>query len=108
MSEPTVIAHISDLHCGSRYHSPSLASRVVDELNELEPDIVIVTGDLTDMGDRGEFKQAHRMLARISCENKVVLLGNHDARNVGDVHFEELFGESRRELVVEGMRVIAL
>ncbi len=63
----TVIAHISDLHCGSRYHIPSLATRVIDELNELAPDIVVVTGDLTDMGFRQEFKQAHRLLSKLDC-----------------------------------------
>jgi len=108
MSEPIVIAQISDLHCGSPLHIPSLANRVVDELNELAPDIVMVTGDLTDMGFRAEFKQAHRLLQRIECERQVVLIGNHDARNVGDVHFEELFGARRRELELEGMRIIGL
>jgi 3',5'-cyclic AMP phosphodiesterase CpdA len=108
VSEPTVIAHISDLHCGSRYHIPSLANRVVDELNALQPDVVMVTGDLTDMGFRAEFKQAHRLLERIECPQKTILIGNHDARNVGDVHFEELFGARRTELELPGMRVIGL
>ena len=108
MSEPIVIAQISDLHCGSQYHIPSLANRVIDELNELAPDVVIVTGDLTDMGFRAEFRQAHRLLSRIECERRLVLIGNHDARNVGDVHFEELFGARRCELELEGMRVIGL
>ena len=108
MSDRTVIAQISDLHCGSRYHIPSLATRVVDELNSLDPDVVVVTGDLTDMGFRGEFRQAHRMLERIACERSVVLIGNHDARNVGDVHFEELFGRRRVEIEPPGMRLIGL
>ena len=108
MAEKTVIAHISDLHCGSRYHIPSLATRVIDEVNMLEPHIVVVTGDLTDMGYRGEFRQAHGLLNRLRCERVVVLLGNHDARNVGDVHFEELFGERQIELDMPGMRLIGL
>jgi putative phosphoesterase len=108
MADKTVIAHISDLHCGSRYHIPSLATRVVDELNALEPDIVVVTGDLTDMGYRGEFRQAQHMLDRIAAERRVVLIGNHDARNVGDVHFEEMFGARRCELVTPEMRLIGL
>ena len=37
MSRDIVIAQISDLHCGSPVHIPSLANRVVDELNELTP-----------------------------------------------------------------------
>jgi 3',5'-cyclic AMP phosphodiesterase CpdA len=103
-----VIAHISDLHCGSRYHIPSLATRVIDEVNALEPDVVVVTGDLTDMGYRAEFRQAHRMLERLLCENRVVMMGNHDSRNVGDVHFEELFGARRSELNLPGMRLMGL
>ena len=108
MDRPYIIAHISDLHCGSRYHIPSLATRVIDELNALEPDVVIVTGDLTDMGFRSEFRQAHRLIDQLKCENRLVLIGNHDARNVGDVHFEELFGARRRELELEGMRIVGL
>jgi len=108
VNAPTVIAHISDLHCGSRYHIPSLATRVTDELNELRPDIVIVTGDLTDMGFRQEFKLAHRLIERIACEHKLVLLGNHDARNVGDEHFADFFGTRSQELVYNGARVLTL
>jgi len=108
MGDRTVIAHISDLHCGSRYHIPSLAKRVIDELNLLCPDIVVVTGDLTDMGFRHEFMSAHRLLDRIACDRRVVLLGNHDARNVGDEHFAELFGSRSAELAHKGVRVLGL
>ncbi|HET6498508.1 MAG TPA: metallophosphoesterase [Coriobacteriia bacterium] len=110
MSEhaPFTIAHISDLHCGSRYHIPSLATRVVDELNELRPDMVVVTGDLTDMGFRQEFKQAQRLLDGIDCPDRLVVMGNHDARNVGDEHFAEMFGARSRELRSKGIRVLGL
>ncbi len=108
MADKTVIAHMSDLHCGSRYHIPSLATRVIDEVNELEPDVVVVTGDLTDMGFRAEFRQANRMLERLTCDKRMVLIGNHDARNVGEVHFEELFGARRAELDLEAMKLIGL
>lgn len=110
MSErtPFVIAHISDLHCGSRYHIPSLATRVIDELNELEPDVVVVTGDLTDMGYRQEFKQAQRLLDRLDCPNRLVMMGNHDSRNVGDEHFTEFFGARNRELRAGGIHLLGL
>lgn len=107
-STPLVIAQISDLHCGSRYHIPSLATRVVDEINELRPDAVVVTGDLTDMGFRQEFRQAKRLIDRIDCGNKLVLMGNHDARNVGDEHFAELFGARSRELIVDKVRLLGI
>ena len=106
--KPVVIAQISDLHCGSQYHIPSLATRVVDEINELAPDALIVTGDLTDMGFRQEFKVAHRLISRMEAENVLVLPGNHDARNVGDLHFEELFGSRSTELRFRGVRVLGL
>lgn len=108
MARPTVIAHISDLHCGSSYFIPSLAMRVVDELNELKPDVVVVTGDLTDAGYRGEFATARSVISAIECERKLVLPGNHDARNVGDVHFEDMFGARSTELAFDGMRILTL
>jgi len=107
-SRPVVIAQISDLHCGSQYHIPSLATRVVDEINALRPDALVVTGDLTDMGFRQEFKVAHRLISRMEVENVLVLPGNHDARNVGDLHFEELFGSRSTELRFRGVRIVGL
>jgi predicted phosphodiesterase len=47
------------------------------------------------------------MLERLTCEN-VFVIGNHDARNVGEVHFEEFFGSRRRELELPDMRLIGL
>jgi 3',5'-cyclic-AMP phosphodiesterase len=87
-----VIAHISDLHCGSQYFVPNLMERTVFELNELAPDLVVVTGDLTDMGYSQEYKTAKFFLDQIECANQVMVPGNHDARHVGYVHFEDLFG----------------
>lgn len=107
-SRPVVIAQISDLHCGSQYHIPSLATRVVDEINELKPDALVVTGDLTDMGFRQEYKVAHRLISRMDVEHVMVLSGNHDARNVGDLHFEEFFGSRSTELRFNGVRIIGL
>ncbi len=104
----TVIAHVSDLHCGSNYFIPSLAMRVVDELNELRPDVVVVTGDITDMGYAAEFKAARTIIELIDCPRKLILPGNHDARNVGDVHFEEHFGARNSEVAFDGVRLLAL
>ena len=49
------IAHISDLHCGGPYFVPNLLERAIDEINDLEPDVVICTGDLTTFGYRPEY-----------------------------------------------------
>lgn len=110
MSEdrPVTIAQVSDLHCGSQYHIPSLATRVVDEVNDLAPDMLLVTGDLTDMGFRPEYKVAQRLLARFHAEHVMVLPGNHDARNVGYVHFEDLFGSRSQSITFKDVRVLGL
>lgn len=105
---PIVIAQVSDLHCGSQYHIPSLATRVVDEVNELAPDVLVITGDLTDMGFRQEYRMARRLVSRMKVGNTMVLPGNHDARNVGDMHFEELFGARASEISLPGVRILGL
>jgi 3',5'-cyclic AMP phosphodiesterase CpdA len=105
---PFTIAQLSDLHCGSPYFQPSLLDRALVEVNELGPDVVIVSGDLTGEGLRGEYASAHEYLDRLDCERVVVVPGNHDSRNVGYVHFEELFGERRSELHHEGVTILAV
>ncbi len=107
MSSYTV-AQISDLHCGSPHFVPSLLDRALVEINELEPDLVIVSGDLTGDGLRAEFEQAREYLDRVRCDHMLVIPGNHDSRNVGYVHFEELFGERRSEVHSNGVSVVAV
>ncbi|WP_070807826.1 metallophosphoesterase family protein [Pyrodictium occultum] len=88
----TTIAHISDLHVGAPYFSPELAENVVGYLDRLEPDIVVVTGDITDYGYIHEYEKAVELLSRINTRDLILVPGNHDSRNMGYVVFEELFG----------------
>jgi len=64
-------------------------------VNDLQPDIVVVTGDLTSMGYRQEFREAREYLDRLACPDVLVVPGNHDSRNVGYAHFERLFATRR-------------
>ncbi len=102
------IAHLSDLHCGEQYFEPSLLDRAIGEINELEPDIVICSGDLTTLGFKHEYQLARQYIDKIECESLVVIPGNHDSRNVGYVHFEELFGERNSVLRKGGVTVVAV
>jgi 3',5'-cyclic AMP phosphodiesterase CpdA len=102
------IAQISDLHCGGQYFVPSLLERAISEVNDLAPDIVVVSGDLTTFGFKGEYAQAKTYLDRLNCENVVVIPGNHDSRNVGYVHFEQMFGERNRVVRVGDVTVVAV
>jgi 3',5'-cyclic AMP phosphodiesterase CpdA len=102
------IAQISDIHCGSPHFVPSLLERSIAEINELAPDMVIVSGDLTADGFRDEYELAREYVDRLDTEDPIVIPGNHDSRNVGYVHFEELFGERRRDVHTGGVSIVAI
>jgi len=105
---PFTIAQISDLHCGQQFFLPDLLERAIVEINDLAPDIVVCSGDLTSHGFKDEYALARRYLDRLECESVVVIPGNHDSRNVGYVHFEELFGARNSCLRVGGVTVVAV
>jgi 3',5'-cyclic-AMP phosphodiesterase len=95
------IVQMSDLHVGEGLFRPELLSAAVEEANELAPDLVVVAGDLTMEGYRGEFEQCRRFLDELTCPHVVVAMGNHDARNVGYRHFEDFFGSRDSVTTVE-------
>ena len=105
---PSTIAHLSDLHCGDPHFVPDLMERAIAEINELKPDIVVCSGDLTTFGFKEEFAQAKRYLDTIECDALVVVPGNHDSRNVGYVHFEQLVGERSSVVHKDGISVVAV
>ncbi|MCL6466559.1 MAG: metallophosphoesterase, partial [candidate division WOR-3 bacterium] len=92
MKLPFTIAHISDLHLGGSYFVPEWGNRLVDLLNRLKPDLIVITGDLTTEGHIHEYDQVVRYLKRFHSKNRIIVPGNHDARNEGYVIFEVIFG----------------
>src|ERR1700682_911993 len=69
------IAQISDLHFGR--HSTAAAEDLLASLRAGDPDLVVVSGDLTQRARRAEFIQARHFLNSIS-QPKLVVPGNHD------------------------------
>jgi 3',5'-cyclic AMP phosphodiesterase CpdA len=108
MTARFTIAQISDLHCGSPHFVPSLLDRAIIEVNGLEPDVVIVSGDLTNEGFAQQFETAREYIDRLECEHVIVIPGNHDSRNVGYVHFEELFGDRSPQYHEGGVSIVAV
>lgn len=107
-SSRRTIAHLSDLHCGSPHFVPGMLARAIDEVNELAPDVVVVSGDLTGFGFVQDYEEAVRYLQRFTCEHVVVIPGNHDSRNVGYLHFEDLVGPRNHVLHADGMTIVAV
>ncbi|GAC1362341.1 MAG: metallophosphoesterase [Actinomycetota bacterium] len=88
---PLRIAHISDLHAGEVTFQHDVMAKTIETINRMRPDVVIVAGDLTAAGYEDEYIEAAGILSQIE-PPKVIIPGNHDARNVGWVHFERFFG----------------
>lgn len=102
------ICQISDIHCGNARFIPELLDRTIIEVNRANPTAVVVSGDLTDAGYREEFEQAAEYIERIECENIMVIPGNHDARNVGYLHFERLFGERQSVMDLDDVVLVGV
>jgi 3',5'-cyclic-AMP phosphodiesterase len=103
-----VIAQLSDLHCGSPYFDAQLLETAVNETIGLNPDLVVIGGDLTAEGYAGEFRTAQRFLEPLfqSGFTMLVIPGNHDSKNVGYLHFRDTFGVG--DVADKGDRVLSL
>ncbi len=90
---PLRIAQVSDVHFGGALSLPAeTMQHVAEAVNRIEPDIAVIAGDLTTEGYEWEFQQAAEWLGRIDAP-MVMIPGNHDARNVGYLHYRRLFGD---------------
>jgi 3',5'-cyclic AMP phosphodiesterase CpdA len=107
-ARPFTIVQLSDLHCGTQFFLPDLLDRAIAETNELAPDVVVCSGDLTSHGFKDEYALAKEYLDSIDCETVVVIPGNHDSRNVGYVHFEALFGRRNSVVRLDGVTIVAV
>lgn len=86
------IAHLSDLHVGAINFREDLLMDAIKRINELNPDIAIVTGDVTENGYYLEFERVVWFLDHIEAP-LLVVPGNHDSRHIGNECFEELIKE---------------
>ena len=72
------IAHLSDIHFGA--HDPAIVAATVAWLQERQPDLVIISGDLTQRAKVDQFEQAAAYLGRLRAAGFPILVvpGNHD------------------------------
>lgn len=69
------VVHLSDLHFGRV--DPLLVDGVMRAIARLQPDLVAVSGDLTQRARHWQFREARRFLDAIAAP-KIVVPGNHD------------------------------
>ena len=69
------IAHVSDLHFGAT--DARVVAALIATINDLRPDVVAVSGDLTQRARRWQFREARAFLDRLPGP-QIVVPGNHD------------------------------
>ena len=87
-----IIAHISDLHLGPQF-VPTSYKQAVKEIQKLQPDVVVASGDFTENGLLSEYRSAARELKELDGFPMITIPGNHDYRSTGYLIYKELFGE---------------
>ena len=84
------IVQISDLHVGSQFLQEKF-DRLVDEVNEINPDVIVITGDLTNEGLMKEYEKCKTLLTKFKTKKIIAISGNHDYRNTGYLLFKRYF-----------------
>jgi Icc protein len=85
-----LLVQISDIHCGPMFRQKTFRS-AVKEINEMSPDVMLVTGDLTENGLISEFRMAAKELGKLKTERIIYVSGNHDYRSTGYLLFKKFF-----------------
>ncbi len=110
------IVHLSDIHYSSTIYEKQLEN-IVNKVNELKPDIVVLTGDLID--DRLEYNQDEiiNQLKKIGAKlGKYAINGNHDKpietynhiitesgfKNLNDT-YELIYSGSNQPIIISGI-----
>lgn len=71
------VVHGSDIHFGSP-HDPAAAETFLEATRAIDPDLIVISGDLTQRAKVSEFKEARAYLDRFPEVPLVVTPGNHD------------------------------
>jgi len=69
------IVHLSDLHFGRVDYR--VAETLIETVKELKPDVVAVSGDLTQRARTAQFREARKFLEELP-RPQIVVPGNHD------------------------------
>jgi len=84
-----LIVQLSDIHVGSQFQD-SVFETVIKEVNELNPDAILITGDLTNEGLIKEYEKCKKLVSKLNCNKIISISGNHDYRNSGYLAFKKI------------------
>jgi 3',5'-cyclic AMP phosphodiesterase CpdA len=72
----STIVQISDTHFGTE--QAPIVEAVIALVHQLRPNVVILSGDITQRARSEQFQAAHRFMARLPCSHVLTIPGNHD------------------------------
>lgn len=97
MQTDITVAHISDTHF-SRWYKPRRFNKVLKSLIEVQPDMIVFTGDLIDDYKHWPTKQTQKLIKKLqrlrAPMGKIAVLGNHDYRSDGQYFVQEVLKEA--------------
>jgi len=72
----SVVLQISDTHFGTE--QPHVIEALLELVRQQPPDIVVMSGDITQRARRSQFRTARQFVKRLAASKVLVLPGNHD------------------------------
>lgn len=99
------IVHFTDIHYGKSFNNEQLR-KVVDEINALEKDVVVFSGDLFVDDYNGEVDSLTRLLKEIDCQHKYAVWGNHDYKDFAIQHFETVLKNADFKILKDEREII--
>jgi 3',5'-cyclic AMP phosphodiesterase CpdA len=110
------LLHISDLHFGPPYVE-RVGAALLRKVPQVTPDVIVVSGDLTQRAKREQFRAAREFLQQLPDVPRVVVPGNHDVplyrvleriTNPLGLYRELISHELDQVLRVDGATIVAL
>jgi uncharacterized protein len=103
------IVQFSDTHLGFQYNLEQF-QKVIQKINELEPDIIVFTGDLMD--NPNEFKETVQIIQALTKLRapfgKFAVYGNHDHGGYGSDLYRKMVEKAGFTLLVNEAKAITL
>ncbi|MGQ0530304.1 MAG: metallophosphoesterase family protein, partial [Panacagrimonas sp.] len=72
----STVLQVSDLHFGTEV--PSVVEALVRWTHEQSPDVLVLSGDISQRARRSQFEAARRFVDRLAVPRTLILPGNHD------------------------------
>lgn len=72
----SILLHLSDTHFGTE--QPEVVTALLRLAREIQPDLAVLSGDVTQRARRRQFEAARRFMETLAAPARLVIPGNHD------------------------------